>query len=473
MAKLMRVGLLVLVVQFVEGMVLATIEPGEPPEGTTVYEWDGSTFLAGSRHSFMASGTKDLDWNDVMEVNVPDMLQANTPTWIAEEGEFVNGHRGGYVTWDTPPSEQEDFEIVYWVDDLPAVGFADDVRPRKATHIDTVSTIAPYITSVSFTGGHSIDGVSNPVYSGPKNEPACYTRNTKENIAANFANLALFSGDYTISVKAFENGTAYTTTSSASAKYPFISGTVFVESLDNLPNTVGVTEHDFTWKYQVSGGSGDWVVMRDGSTAGDDKTGPHKVYTVFGDPSAPEATPAKNVLGYACTWAAGCSSKKDACDKIVAEFQNKYTYNGSYDCQKLSSSFVRLVASLGIDAKLHKWSKKETPPITGDMYGFFTEDMKLVGSGTAVGHTWGMHQWAQAEGHQYDPTVGSYLHNKGWGDYEDQFIDYYWQHINAIDAEEKDNETGQSDECEGSNHRVYVWWPDTPQLLGDFGIPNQ
>ena len=199
-------------------------------------------------------------------------------------------------------------------------------------------------------------------------------------------------------------------------------------------------------------------------------SGPHTIYTVLDTPKYPEVIPKVIVLDYACVWSDGEKTKRNACNAIVSEFKNHYNWN--YDCHRLASDFVRMVASLGVSAFEHTWSIKGAAYWTesyavGDMYAQRTVLIDPVGNFGPSNYVFGFHEWAEAEGIQYDPSTGSYHgdindpnSNSSWGDYED-FLYAEYQRINYIilgfiGTEWVVNQPGQIAGPESSSHRKYT-----------------
>jgi hypothetical protein len=189
-----------------------------------------------------------------------------------------------------------------------------------------------------------------------------------------------------------------------------------------LPNEITKVYDYLEFKYKVPSGSNSWITFQDGTT------GEHEIYTVFNAPEAPEEIPALNVLNYACTWADGCTLKSVAATTVVSEFDNHYNWN--YNCDELTFSFVRLVASLGVESTMNFWAGKgqsiwypETYSV-GDMIEMQTETVDPVGSLGSGKYWFGCHVWAEVDGDQYDPSFATH-NDMSWGQYEDTlFADY-------------------------------------------------
>jgi hypothetical protein len=217
-----------------------------------------------------------------------------------------------------------------------------------------------------------------------------------------------------------------------------------------VPASVGIRQ--FTWKWEI-----EFVRFTEPgtpveSTTGDVNYTSHEYYTIINAPVAPESEPSTTILEYACTWANGTTSSGSACNAILDNgFDAHYTWN--WDCHRLSSDFVRLVASLGISASQHRWSS-----IDWDVGNMVYQETRAINPvGPAHGHgsiNWAWHQWAEANGSQRDPSA-AYSRSGSWGGYEDYLFTYYLEAINSSTAIWVENQSGQSQGCEAPGHRYY------------------
>lgn len=215
-----------------------------------------------------------------------------------------------------------------------------------------------------------------------------------------------------------------------------------------LPNSVGVHQFDWEWEiYAIPVNNSNYCAAWSTTYTS------HHFYTLLAAPQAPMAQPWERVLDYACTWANGKDDAESVCSDILNNgFSLHYTW--AWNCDKLSSDFVRLVSSLGITAVQHKWSA--TGAYVGDMFSQKTKSIEPVGSSGQGVYVFSFHQWAEAASAQRDPTTNtSFLGS--WGEYEDNLYTHYnrlisvYPHTYVPDL----NQPGQTSGCEAPGHSLY------------------
>jgi len=175
-------------------------------------------------------------------------------------------------------------------------------------------------------------------------------------------------------------------------------------------------------------------------------------YTILAAPVDPILQPYLNVLDYACTYASGTTNTNDALDAIMTNgFAAHYSWY--YNCHRLSSDFVRMAKSLGIPAVQHKWSYIKDNNEVDDMIAQLI-NFDPVGSLSYTTYIWDWHQWAEANGKQYDPSANASMQGS-WGDYEDAAFINYKVYLSSTSYEYDENYSGQSVRCEAPEHRIY------------------
>ncbi|MDD2708927.1 MAG: hypothetical protein PHV34_13155 [Verrucomicrobiae bacterium] len=185
-------------------------------------------------------------------------------------------------------------------------------------------------------------------------------------------------------------------------------------------------------------------------------SGPYTVYTILDTPAAPWSNAVGNtnnvwtmILDYACNWASGTRTANAAINDILNNgFAAHYTWN--YDCNRLSSDFVRIMTLLGIPARQHCWASLGSPSsgALDDMCYQRTKAFTPAGGSFGV-REWSWHQWAECGGLQVDPSAASFIAGS-WGDYEDTLFTRYLRCTNATPfaATWVMNNAGQSVGCE-------------------------
>ena len=245
-----------------------------------------------------------------------------------------------------------------------------------------------------------------------------------------------------------------------------LNSTVFTIDLQgSVPGTVG--KNTFTWKWEATalpvGSPYCPVTCTYVNTQ-------HTFYTLFAIPLAPMTEPWTQVLDYACVWASGDNDANTICNDILDNgFYEHYTWNGN--CHNLSSDFVRLVLSLGINATMHKWASISSYIEVGDMIYQRTKSIDPVGSTWGQGIIeWYWHQWAEAESIQRDPSTGTNIQGD-WGVYEDDLFTHYLVKGSSTSWWTL-NQNGQASGCEASSHRIYNSYP-TNNILYDWRGPDR
>ena len=325
--------------------------------------------------------------------------------------------------------------------------------PERTVTINEVVLEPDEVSFLDFYAGdeHDIYGVSDPVWkrvSNPDN-PACYTKYKFIKVGGKFWASENLTYSTKIYVDLQDQSTGWTFLSNEITVKNWPSARSDHRSTERLADQIAAQEYTFKWRYKVPPpGANTWIDMANTS-------GPHKVYTVFEAPKAPEAPPKKYILDYACTWADSATTKAGACSDILSNgFASHYTWD--YNCHRLSSDFVRLVASLGVNASQHNWSSKGATAVDY-MYYRRTRTFDPVGSahGSSV-YQWAWHQWGEAEGGQYDPSAGASL-GGSWGGYEDDFFTHYQKVTQLVPLQLQwvANQSGQSSGCEAPAHRIY------------------
>lgn len=222
---------------------------------------------------------------------------------------------------------------------------------------------------------------------------------------------------------------------------------VYIPLSGTLPNYIG--EHQCSWEFSISltpNVSGYSSVTR---YCGYN----FSYYTILAAPVYPMNEPWLNVLDYACTYASGTTNTNDALDAIMT---NGFAAHYSWDlnCAYLSSDFVKMATSLGIPAVLHKWASKEQwSTIVDDMIAQLI-NFDPVGSLPYATYIWSWHQWAEANGKQYDPSANTSMQGS-WGDYEDAAFINYKVSLGLNTYRYDLNNSGQSIGCEAPAHRDY------------------
>jgi hypothetical protein len=178
----------------------------------------------------------------------------------------------------------------------------------KTVLIDVVLLYVDEISFIDNAAGqeHDIYGVTDPIWKDVNNpdDPASYTMAKKVKIEARFN----ASEDLTYPTDVNMDGRADDMNSNT---YLFTADTKTFQTwpspetshvLDNdLPNTIGQTDMDFTWWYEVpSSGSG---------THSMGTTGPHDIYRVFGDPACSNVYYTKSNIEDAMSMAPGKSGE--------------------------------------------------------------------------------------------------------------------------------------------------------------------
>ncbi len=320
-----------------------TYLPGPLPVGNFYYNYNGSSYLAGSSVTFAAEsaslGDEDIYVSGCDQFPVYDYLETNTPRWAASHGSFPYGNRGLMVTWVAPNSEITSISLHIYVDDLP--WYANDIVIYP-TRTVTIGTIVPYIDAVSFTdyssNEHDIYMIYDPVYTWDgTNEPASYTQNTYENVIGDFGHPTLLSEAENVYVDV-QGGLGYVSdlTVQISAGGSATYGTSHHVSTQCLPNEINVHSHTLNWRYKAPDGSNTWINMQDNPTE-------HTLYTVFGAPKVSYGYYTKSNLIEAVGKATGESTEAE-----IASAANDNVASGVYSGCICASGFqVNFDAAMG------------------------------------------------------------------------------------------------------------------------------
>jgi hypothetical protein len=317
-----RWALLFLVFLYASVCLGQTYAPGDPPLGAFLYPYEGNVYLAGSRVSFVVQLAGDLDicYPDCCNwYYVSDDLAPDTPCWEATDGSFPFGNTGPWVTWQAPDNEVSAIDVMFYVDDLP--WYADDIVTTP-TQVATVSTIVPYVDSVSFRDNdalnpneHDIYPIYDPVwtYQG-KNEPASYTKNTYERVVGEFGHPDVLTQAEWINVVPL-GGNDYWEAEGVRIAPGTYGGTYAQSgnvSIGRLPDHIGIETRTLNWQYKVPNGSFNWILMQD------NPTGPHTLYTVFGPPTCPYPwlTYTKSNLAEAVAKGSGGTTEPNIASKV-------------------------------------------------------------------------------------------------------------------------------------------------------------
>jgi len=439
-------------------------------------------WLGGSDHVASCSPAVDKDCNRGVTPNV--LVDDSVSHYWTGSGEFKdNDFIGTSVTYICTTGPGTDTLTVYANDNFAPewnTYLADD---QETSDTETVSVVIPWIEEINFSGtnNYAMKDDSNPPVtitteydkSAGITKPACQLMNARVTLnpvkfraSADLTESTSVKVSSTGSVAFDEHDDTWSTWDSGG-----ISMTSSDDEYGKTPNNVDDMQNfAMGWGYRVPSGS-DETINIDVQGAGPGPLYLH-VFVVSDTPKAPEAVPVQVILQYACYWASGTASKVSACNAIVGAFADHYNWVGN--CYALASDFVRLVASIGVTASENTWSSmnaaywSESYAI-GDMYQQKTRSIDPVGASYGEGQrVWFYHEWAQAEGNQYDPSTAYHCDNASWGDYEDWLYDgsnsAQYQRVTGLspltttwDA----GQTGQSSGCEASSHRHYTSAPGT------------
>jgi len=319
---------------------------------------------------------------------------------------------------------------------------------------DALNIRKNYSTSYDVSNGEWVKGATNI--------PAAYIRNTTVSIKAKLIVTPLVS--ISAKVSAISSDAANSLGNVAETTVSFLSGVSNPEfttfSISNaIANCVKKGSHTWQWKIKDVNGTG--------SPECDlNQSGSHEIYTVLSEPKSPMQEAWADVLYYGCDWAGNATNDESVCVQILNNGFNQH-YTWSYDCNLLSSDFVRLVASLGVNASQHIWASKgsQSSGDVDDMCYQRTKSFTPVGGSPDV-REWSWHQWAESTGAQRDPSAAT-SKTGNWGGYEDDLFTHYYQCTNSspFGAVWVANQSGQSSGCEvypthcyyDSNPTLYDW----------------
>ena len=342
---------------------------------------------------------------------------------------------------------------------------------QQAAHGYTVSLV-----DIKFnhnTGSETADGVTirtksgttitAPEWTSSRNDPVAFTMSSSKTIKVKFtctdadAQDVPIWADKTGGNRLGDIGRVLVDFSGGSSGY--VSFTLATSDVGSTIRQLGTVT--WTWKY----GSG--------YTMG--TTGPHKIYTLYSAPTAPEADPRVHILGYACKWADGDANISTASRSILSGMADHYDYTDN--CFELSSDFVRLVRSIGGNAVHRRWARGAQ--LRQASYYQMTDQTTIpvdpVGSTYGLGALRiGFHQWGEVATGTRDPSFNLTL-GGNWTDYEDYLYDSY-EYCNmeeGCDTEWPDfavqqNQSGQSIGCEDYQTTPHRAQYDSCPLIHDW-----
>ncbi len=430
--------------------------------------------------------------------------------WSSTGGTLIDPEGAGddhlEVKWDAPDGHKTDVTLT-----LEIMG--SDAGPVIRTKKVKLKTIRPYVVRVRFVDDtyffdeeqQIADGAgaeANPEFDAiaGKNSPVCYIMKCGMETEVDVAGDKTSDSTNNLSVKTPIRITTVATYGGISNKFDettFEDNTdkwstedydeISLESDDNLPKKVFEYEDfEMHWTFKVKRSSGDWVNAYEEETGYSQKT-EHKetaggrtygLYTIYDDHKFNDDADFKKLtLDYACKWAKGESSENPILNAILSlGFEGEYHYTTGGNCWYLAKEFDHASKALGIESKLHKWSRLATPSNIGDMVTMYPNRFEPVGpltwalwqasagDGSLWHHGWGYHEWVEANGIIFDPSAG--VKQPGsWGKYEDKCFDHYYKLKTAaplLTFEEQKNQKGQSVGCESDSHRIHIdgdTWP--------------
>ena len=429
-------------------------------------------YLCGASVDFSCSRGSDTDhWCDTQagtEDWPSDAMNSNYPQWTATKGSWKDGDSvGTSVEWIAPNSTTNWIDVHLYENDLTSSipsgdsGTRNDPRELQDT-VTRIRAVIPVLNTVEYGAAsgakYAIHNVVTPEYvRGIRNDSACWGLEARGSATATFHHTTLSQAEGGVIVRADTTGDMFNWDNSSmetwGASSPTPSQTCNAEML--MDDAVMRRDYSAQWKYRCTEGSNRLIYTTIQPRC--------RLYVVLDQPKSPESEPNEIVLAYATKWADGCSTKESACNDIVAAFADHY--NWDYNCNRLASDFVRLVASLGVSASENRWAARDTYFYLGE--DIFVGDMvfqriktidPVVGKHGSKIYELGFHEWAQAENNQYDPTTADHLDDSSWGDYEDELFTHYRVCI-SVDPYSFSwvaAQAGQSIGCEEEIHRHYT-----------------
>jgi hypothetical protein len=198
----------------------------------------------------------------------------------------------------------------------------------------TIEVIEPILNTVDYRQSHSIYNVYSPEYQRDpyRNEPACWTKGSLAWVKVTFwhsKNLTYAVNN--IIVRAETSGDSWNIAdwgdsepSTFSTLWP--SDEIQCIAEDNINGQVEWRDYSAQWKYKCLDGTNQWITATTQNNC--------RLYVVLDTPSAPQATPWKEVLDIACNVAWGCDTETKAMDQIWEDFYESAggvydTYNGA------------------------------------------------------------------------------------------------------------------------------------------------
>ncbi|MCK5640604.1 MAG: hypothetical protein KAJ19_07400 [Gammaproteobacteria bacterium] len=446
--------------------------------GSISWPGDGAVFLAGGTQVFRAGRAADVDtWAWVCPPGVDyidwefDRMSATHPRWKTTIGTMVTNNDTD-VEWRAPDEAKTGTVTIFEKDDpwpIEECGSGSRTDGENPIPQDSagISTIIPELYSVTYgadTGAiYAIKDLESPEYlvGVRTHATACWKTLSRAEATASFYSDTDLSDTEQVQVRAETDGDMFNIgdwgdSSSSSwgwgtSSWPTSGKTCVAEML--MDDEVEWRDYSAQWKYKCPNGTDNWIETTNQEGC--------RLYVVLDHPKTPENPPNEEVLEYATKWADGCETKEEACNDIVGAFSG---YEWSGNCDYLASYFVRLVASLGINASQNRWASRDSAYypddeiFVGNMISQITKSIDPVGPEAPGSQDFQYHQWAQAEGNQYDPTTASQLDDSDWGDYEDWLYDQYRKctSLSPYAVADVAAQPGQSSGPEAPAHRHYA-----------------
>lgn len=421
--------------------------------------------------SILSVDIVDPDENDVHLVGEevkfdgelePTGLSGVTYAWSVLEG-----------TCDPATATTEDFQTTLKSEGTIKVKLEVTIGGTTCEKIRTIEAVLPEVTRLSWKNDHALlegasgsSAITDPVWvktlggGVTKNKPGAYTKDGYATAELEIEGDSPLTHSASVQVKGVGNTENFAAQGATFHNWAWSSGELQLESSPLYASVNFYDTLDVTWYYRVeklAGGWGDWVEMN-GST--------HLLYTTLTTPTSPEATPHEVIIDYACRWAANETTEGGVCSSMLNNGFNAH-YTWVYDCHRLSSDFIRLVAALGLSGGQHNWASKGSMSAgdVGWMCYQRTKSFTPVGGSAGV-REWSWHQWAESAGSQRDPSAAA-SKSGSWGGYEDDLFTHYYECTNStpFGAHWVANQSGQSSGCEvypancsyDSGPPVYSW----------------
>jgi hypothetical protein len=293
----------------------------------------------------IAIGYSPLHWDNVAGDTIT-LLKGTKYTFLAIPNPYGVSWPSNQPTWSgcasgTGDSKEVSFNYCVGTYLTVKCGSYDD---GKTVYINVVAPEPNQITFLPVTTGdqHPIYGITmnDPIWKQVSNPdyPACYTKGKPMRVKAKFwaSDSLTYATPVIVGISSSWGFADYNLTSFSC--WP--SDSTFHNSSNNLNNWVGHANISLTWQYKVPGGASPdtWITMVDDSNNPIITT--HKIYKLLGAPTAPMATPWRDVLEIACNAANGASvtTESDVMYKIWYEFY--YSSGGVYDTNDGSPSYA-------------------------------------------------------------------------------------------------------------------------------------